>query len=91
MASEHECRVSVGEEWDENLDVNFRETPLQHHLRRTTCRALPAGRTLGSERVTKMLKTPPKVARSGAKSTSLSETTLSDAVGHGPWRPTPKP
>jgi hypothetical protein len=23
MASEHECKVSVGEEWDENFDVNF--------------------------------------------------------------------
>ena len=31
--------------------------------------------------VTKMLNTPPKVARSGPNATSLSETTLSDAVG----------
>jgi hypothetical protein len=50
-------------------------------LTHTTCRALPAGRILGSERVTKMLETPPKAARSRLKSTSLSETTLSDAVG----------
>jgi hypothetical protein len=25
MASDHERRVSVGEEWDENFDVNFLE------------------------------------------------------------------
>jgi len=30
-----------------------------------------------------MLETPPKAARSGPKSTSLSETTLSDDVGRG--------
>ena len=35
---------------------------------------------MGMERVTKVLKTPPKAARSGPKSTSLSQTTLSDAV-----------
>jgi hypothetical protein len=35
---------------------------------------------LGSERVTRMLKTPQMAARSGPKSTSLSKTTLSDAV-----------
>jgi hypothetical protein len=40
----------------------------------------PPGAHLGSERVTKMLKARPKAARSGPKSTSLSETTLSDAV-----------
>jgi hypothetical protein len=44
---------------------------------------------LGSERVTKMLKTPPKAVRSGPKSTSLSETTLSDAVEMG--QPVEKP
>ena len=48
------------------------------------------GRILGSERVTKMLKTPPKAARSGPKSTSLSETTLSDAVGPLPRTPVNK-
>jgi hypothetical protein len=36
---------------------------------------------LGSERVTKNLKTLPKAARSGPKSTSLSETALTDAAG----------
>jgi hypothetical protein len=59
---------------------NFAEA-LQYHLRRTTRRALPAGRKSGSERVAMMLKTPPKAARSGPKSMSPSETTLSDAVG----------
>ena len=39
----------------------------QHHLRKTTCRALPAGRILGSERVTKMLEVPPKTPKSEPK------------------------
>ena len=34
-----------------------------------------------SERVTKMLKVPPKAPKSEPKSRSLSETVLSDAVG----------
>jgi hypothetical protein len=34
MASEPERRVSVGEEWDENFDVNFLELR-QHEVRRT--------------------------------------------------------
>jgi hypothetical protein len=39
MASEHECKVSVGEEWDENFDVNFLE------LRYGEVRRIPLPRT----------------------------------------------
>ena len=39
MASEHERRVSVGEEWDENFDVNFVE------LRIGEVRRIPIPRT----------------------------------------------
>jgi hypothetical protein len=53
----------------------------------TTCRVPPVGPISGSARVTKMPKAPSKAARSGSRSTSLSETPLSGAVGvvFGRW------